>query len=102
MKLYIIRHGESEMNRLCLHCGWADPALTPLGHEQAKMAGKRLRHVDFDIVYVSDLLRARQTAEDALPGYSYQITDMLREIDVGKLAYKSRETCLKMYGKTYI
>ncbi|NLN65886.1 MAG: histidine phosphatase family protein [Clostridiaceae bacterium] len=102
MELYIIRHGESETNKLGLHCGWGDVPLTDLGHEQARRSGKLINHINFDIVYVSDLKRAKQTAEDALPGYSYQFTDKLREISVGKLSQQSPEACLEKYGQLYI
>lgn len=101
MELYVIRHGESETNELGLHSGWANVQLTPLGHEQAKMSGRHLSHIRFDIVYVSDLVRARQTAENALPGYTLNFTDKLREISVGSLSYQSPEACLDKYGELY-
>lgn len=101
MDLYIIRHGESETNKSGLHCGWGDPPLTPLGHEQAKKSGSLINHIKFDKVYVSDLLRAKQTAEGALPGYPYHFTDKLREINVGKLSYQPPAVCLEKYGQLY-
>lgn len=102
MELYIIRHGESETNKLGMHCGWANVSLTPLGHEQAKVSGRLIKHINFDKVYVSDLDRAKQTAEDALPGYTYIFTDKLREINVGRLSYQSSVTCMEKYGKVYL
>lgn len=101
MDVYVIRHGESETNKLGLHCGWGDVPLTDLGYEQAKKSGRLISHIKFDHVYVSDLLRARQTAENALPGYTYSFTDKLREINIGKLAFKSPAECLEEYGQPY-
>lgn len=102
MELYIIRHGESETNKSGLHCGWGDVPLTQLGHEQAKKSGRLINHIHFDIVYVSDLQRAKQTAEGALPGYSYNYSDKLREINVGTLAFQSPSACLEKYGQAYL
>ena len=43
MKLVLIRHGESEWNKLNLFTGWTDVDLTPQGVEEAKQAGRILR-----------------------------------------------------------
>ena len=40
-----------------------DPPLSPLGVEQARRLGERLRRLELDAVYASPLRRARQTAE---------------------------------------
>ncbi|QHQ61758.1 2,3-diphosphoglycerate-dependent phosphoglycerate mutase [Anaerocolumna sedimenticola] len=63
MKLVIIRHGESEWNKLNLFTGWTDVDLSPKGREEAKAAGKLLKEneFDFDICYTSYLKRAIHT-----------------------------------------
>ena len=66
MKVYFIRHGQSEGNRLHLHCGWSDTPLSELGHQQARAANAYLKDIPFDRIYCSDVPRARQTAADAL------------------------------------
>ena len=63
MKVYFIRHGQSEGNRLHLHCGWSDTPLSELGHQQARAANAYLKDIPFDRIYCSDLPRARQTAD---------------------------------------
>lgn len=67
-KLVLIRHGESEWNKLNLFCGWTDVELSSKGVEQAKNAGRTLKEkgYDFDIVYTSILKRAIHTMEFAL------------------------------------
>ena len=52
--LVLVRHGQSEWNLKNLFTGWRDPALTELGHEEAKDAGKRLKAkgLKFDIAYI--------------------------------------------------
>ena len=43
MKLVLVRHGESEWNKLNLFTGWTDVDLSEKGHEEAKNAGKILK-----------------------------------------------------------
>ena len=68
MKLVLIRHGESEWNKLNLFTGWMDVDLSEKGHEEAKNAGKLLKEegYDFDICYTSYLKRAIHTLNHVL------------------------------------
>lgn len=63
MKLVIVRHGESEWNKLNLFTGWTDVELSDQGKHEAKNAGKLLKEegYDFDICYTSYLKRAIHT-----------------------------------------
>ena len=88
MKVFMIRHGESETNRDGLWTGWLDAALTEQGREDAARAGALLSHVCFDKIYSSDLQRAMDTAKIAIPGCECEPTPMLREINVGDIAGK--------------
>ncbi len=62
-KLVLIRHGESEWNKLNFFTGWTDVDLSEKGHEEAKAAGKLLKAegYDFDVCYTSYLKRAIHT-----------------------------------------
>ena len=68
MKLVLIRHGESEWNKLNLFTGWTDVELSDKGREEAKQAGITLKQegYDFDICYTSYLKRAIHTLNIAL------------------------------------
>ena len=68
MKLVLIRHGESEWNKLNLFTGWTDVDLSEKGHEEAKAAGKLLKAegYDFDVCYTSILKRAIHTLNHVL------------------------------------
>ena len=68
MKLVLIRHGESEWNKLNLFTGWTDVDLSEKGHEEAKNAGKLLKAegYDFDVCYTSLLKRAIHTLNHVL------------------------------------
>ena len=63
MKLVLVRHGESEWNKLNLFTGWTDVELSDTGREEAAAGGKALREegFDFDICYTSRLKRAIHT-----------------------------------------
>lgn len=63
MKIYVIRHGKTKMNRENVFNGWVDEDITEEGIEQAKKASECIKDVDFDIVYCSPLVRAKHTCE---------------------------------------
>ncbi len=68
MKLVLVRHGESEWNKLNLFTGWKDVDLSEKGHEEAKQAGITLKNegYDFDVCYTSYLKRAIHTLNHIL------------------------------------
>ena len=86
MRVYVIRHGESETNLENKWTGWMDVHLTEKGKNDAKGAGEILKNVTFKKIYTSDLTRAIETAEAALPNCKYEKSALLREINVGDLA----------------
>ncbi len=65
MKAFFVRHGESLYNvkRLCNADPKVDVPLTARGIRQAQAARKRLAGKSLEAIYVSELPRARQTAE---------------------------------------
>lgn len=68
MKLVLLRHGQSEWNKLNLFTGWKDVDLSERGVEEAKSAGRKLKEagIEFDIAYTSYLKRAIKTLNIAL------------------------------------
>jgi 2,3-bisphosphoglycerate-dependent phosphoglycerate mutase len=69
-KLVLLRHGESEWNKLNLFTGWTDVDLTEKGVTEARSAGKILKEngFEFDIAFVSVLKRALRTLWLCLEG----------------------------------
>ena len=61
--LIVIRHGETDWNRQHRFQGQIDVPLNELGQEQARRLGLRLAAEPIDLMIVSDLQRARQTAQ---------------------------------------
>ena len=88
MKLFLIRHGQSEANLSFCYAGQSDSKLTELGRQQAMAVRPILKDISFDCVYSSDLSRAMDTQKLALPDYNAETTPLLREFAVGSLAGK--------------
>lgn len=101
MKLYIIRHGESENNVKRCYTGWADVSLTEKGFKDAEGIQNFFRNKHFDKIYTSDLKRVKQTAETVIPDCTYEETSILREINVGELEGKAFKYLLKTYGEDF-
>lgn len=60
--LYLVRHGESEWNRLSRYAGRSDVPLSSVGREQARRLAERLEREDISGIYASPLQRASETA----------------------------------------
>ncbi|GAC1363733.1 MAG: histidine phosphatase family protein [Herpetosiphon sp.] len=63
VRLILVRHGESEMNRSTRYQGQIDSKLSDLGIRQAEALGQRLATEHIDVIYTSPLQRAKRTAE---------------------------------------
>lgn len=74
MKVYLLRHGETEGNVKGTFAGHTDTPLTNLGRRQAKEAHHKINHFDIDVVISSPLSRAVDTAK-----LSYRLPDDLRD-----------------------
>ena len=62
VRVYIVRHGETEHNRLGIMQGHLDTALNDTGVAQARLAADALADAPFAAAYSSDLQRARKVA----------------------------------------
>ena len=96
MRLYLIRHGESEANllRVFSNRGFKHP-LTPKGVEQSRIVAAQLRGIEFQGIYSSPLMRAVQTAilvSQELGEHQVIIDQGLAEYDVGDCEGCSDET----------
>lgn len=63
MRLWLVRHGETEANVAGLYSGHAPTPLTERGIAQAQSLSGLLRYVPFDNVLCSELERARHTTQ---------------------------------------
>ena len=72
LKLYIMRHGETEWNMLEKFQGQLNSALTERGIEKIVKTGKELENVKFKAVYTSELGRTIDTAEIILENNNFE------------------------------
>ena len=88
-KIYLIRHGEILQHDAPVLLGQSNVALSYLGKEQAKEAGKRLVALEpsLSVIYSSDLLRASETAKLIAAAFPQKVSvkkeKCFREINLG-------------------
>ncbi len=63
MDIYLVRHGETDWNKVKRLQGVTDILLNAFGIELAEKTAEGLKEIPFDRIYTSPLTRARQTAE---------------------------------------
>ena len=87
MELVLVRHARPEQVEGV--DGGADPALTEIGHRQAMALASWLAAEPFDALYVSPMLRARQTAAplERILGKVAEVVDGVREYDAAHPSY---------------
>lgn len=86
MRLILVRHGESEWNRIGRYQGQRDAPLSELGLRQAEALATRLANETFDAIYASPLQRAKRTGEAIAqhhPAVPFIEDQALLEIDHG-------------------
>ena len=81
--IYIVRHGQTDLNSRQLLQGRSDYPLNENGVRQAQEAAVRLRGVAFSRVFTSPLVRAVQTAQILAPGVIPDVDEKLIEMDYG-------------------
>ena len=74
VELYLVRHGQTYLNKYHRIQGWSDSPLTDKGIADAKRAGQRLAQVTFAAAYASDTTRAQNTAKRILAANAQPVT----------------------------
>ena len=87
--IYIIRHGQTELNISNALQGRSDHPLNGTGIRQAMEAAERLKGIPFAAVYSSPLIRAVRTAEIIVPTLNPVIDERLIEMEYGPYEGKS-------------
>ena len=84
MKLYVLRHGETDYNEQHRISGQVPAMLTEKGKQQAIEAGRYFKNKNIDYIYVSPLQRARDTyALLGLDNIPYSIEPRIIEVNFG-------------------
>ena len=104
-QLVLLRHGESEWNKLNLFTGWYDCDLTEAGREEAAAAGGMLTDagIEPDVVHTSVQIRAIRTANLALDAMGrlwipVRRSWRLNERHYGDLTGRNKKETAERYG----
>jgi len=93
MRIYIVRHGETDANNKAYLQGWSDDPLNENGRMLAELTGQGMKGICFDYCISSPLQRAKETAEIILKesGNKASVTfdDRIKEINFGSFEMKS-------------
>jgi len=107
--LVLVRHGQSEWNKLNLFTGIRDPGLTDKGLIEARWAGRVLRDEkhSFDYAFTSNLRRAQATLDIILAELSQSATPITRnaalnERDYGALTGLDKDAAKKRFGEDMV
>ena len=93
MKVYLVRHGETNENAAGIVQGWLDSPLNEKGVEQARFAADGFNE-NIEAIYSSDLQRASRTAREFVLKYGdvpYAEDSRLRERNFGKATGTHRD-----------
>lgn len=82
MKVYLLRHGETEGNVKAQYAGVTDTPLTQKGKQQAVDAHLRFEDIQFDVVLSSPLSRALDTAR-VFTDHEVILHEGLKEMNFG-------------------
>lgn len=91
-ELYLVRHAQSQVNANAKVIGGQNPQipLSKEGERQSKQLGKKLRKLKFNKIISSTAIRAKRTAELALPKTKYETSPEILEVSMGSWEGKSR------------
>jgi 2,3-bisphosphoglycerate-dependent phosphoglycerate mutase len=107
--LVLVRHGQSEWNLKNMFTGWRDVDLSPVGVEEARNAGRKLkeRGFRFDDAFTSALVRAQNTLklmlEELGQGELEEFRDLaLNERDYGDLSGLNKDDARAKWGEEQV
>ncbi|MBU0503721.1 MAG: histidine phosphatase family protein [Candidatus Omnitrophota bacterium] len=100
-RLFLIRHGSTDMNKQRRYCGFMDIGINSNGRMQVRRLKARLKSLTVDKVYSSDRKRAIQTAGIIFKGEEVGKVSGLREMHFGVFEGLTYQEILKKYPVIY-
>ncbi len=104
LKLYLLRHGETEYSQSGHYCGAIDPDLTEAGHQMAQAFADAYASHPWSAIYCSPMQRTRATAQplcDRL-GCEPHIRHGIKELRFGDWEDKSPSEVRQQFGDDYV
>ncbi|HLQ70586.1 MAG TPA: histidine phosphatase family protein, partial [Bacillota bacterium] len=105
-RIAFIRHGVTAWNKAKRAQGSSNIPLDTDGHFQAEKLAERLRNenLSWDIIFTSDLIRAKQTAEAIQNKFSpiqFQTDSRIREVSGGQIEGTTLEERITKWGNNW-
>jgi len=99
LRLYLIRHGETDYNQRRMIQGHTEVPINQTGIDQATRLARRMAGFPLDIIYSSDVRRAAMTAAilSSHTGAPVHYDPLWRERNPGKLIHKPYEECMEFF-----
>lgn len=99
LKLFLVRHGETDWNKARRYQGRQDTSLNATGREQARLAGEKLKEFAPAALYASSLNRTMETAEiiGKIIGLCPQSEPRLQEIHFGEWEGRTYPEVLELF-----
>lgn len=102
MKIYLMRHGETDLNKERCFYGSFDASINAKGRQQASLLYKKMKAISVSVVYVSGLRRTLETAQLA---FDRQIPllplEKLNEKDFGRWECMRADDIEKAYPEEW-
>ena len=102
-RLYLVRHGATQLSAEDKFAGEVDVLLSDAGHDQARKLGKRLSHETISAVYSSPMKRTIATATEVANLHALEVQTMpeLREIAHGRWEGRARADVEREFAEEY-
>ncbi len=103
MKLYLVRHGQTDMNKEKLYYGWTDCPINDVGRKQAETLHQYFKNIHCHKVITSDLKRSIETAEIITKGQKVVLEkrQAFRELNFGLWEGKHYKVLQKEYPDAF-
>lgn len=105
MKIYLVRHGETEMNIKKAYYGAIDADLTPKGRADALKVSRALKDICWNRVYASTKSRTIETArlicQDRMPMKGIFCLPQLSELNFGVFEGLTNRQVSQIYPQAY-
>lgn len=104
LKLYLLRHGETEYSRTGSYCGATDAALTAAGEQMAVAFAATYQTLNWRAIYASPMKRAIATAKPLCDATSIAplLRDGLKEIFYGEWEDQTPDYVQQHYAEAYL
>lgn len=101
--ILLVRHGETESNRLRILQGILDVPLNDTGTAQAAKLAEKMSFTHIDAIYSSDLARALVTAEHIAKNHKQMVNvdSRLKEFDSGVFAGMSQQHAQEKHPRAW-